>query len=149
MPVRVLLADDNDVLRGSLSEVLKSRAGWEVCAEVANGEQAVAKAKELKPDLIILDLAMPVVDGLKATREISKVLPSTPILIYTVHDVSWIQIEARKAGARKVISKPNADLLLRIAEELLRKESPAVLPVSDAAAPSPLVAGSSEPPSEA
>jgi hypothetical protein len=70
---------------------------------------------------------MPVVDGLKATREISKALPSIPSLIYTVHDVAWIQIEARKAGARKVISKPNADLL-RVAEELLRKDCPPPCP---------------------
>jgi CheY-like chemotaxis protein len=73
---RILIADDNVVVRRHLGELFKSHAGWEVCAEVENGQQAVLKTRELKPDLIILDLAMPVMDGLQAAREIGKALPS-------------------------------------------------------------------------
>ncbi|HXU19428.1 MAG TPA: response regulator, partial [Verrucomicrobiae bacterium] len=94
MAVQILLVDDNEVVRGRISETLKAHEGWEVCAEVANGEQAVMKARELNPDLIILDLAMPVMDGLRATREIVKILPSVPIVIYTLHYADWVELEA-------------------------------------------------------
>src|SRR5579862_8708368 len=77
----------------------------EVCAEVENGEQALVKARELNPDLIILDLAMPVMDGLRATREILRILPSVAIIIYTLHYAPWVELEAKKAGARGVVAK--------------------------------------------
>jgi CheY-like chemotaxis protein len=110
--VRILIADDNEVARGSLSELLSNHDGWEVCAAVENGEQAVLKASELKPNLVILDLAMPVKDGLRATREIGQILPSVPIVIYTMHDSSWLELEARKAGARYMVAKTQWQPLL-------------------------------------
>jgi CheY-like chemotaxis protein len=116
---RILIADDNVVLRHRLGELLKSHAGWEVCAEVENGQQAVLKTCELKPDLIILDLAMPVMDGLEAAREISIALPSVPILIFTQHKLPAVELEAREAGAREVISKGEATELLSAIEGLL------------------------------
>jgi DNA-binding NarL/FixJ family response regulator len=120
--VRILIADDNEVARGSLSELLSNHDGWEVCAAVENGEQAVLKASELKPNLVILDLAMPVKDGLRATREIGQILPSVPIVIYTMHDSSWLELEARKAGARYMVAKTDTDKLLTVVESVLAKE---------------------------
>jgi chemotaxis response regulator CheB len=124
MPIRILIADDSDAARGRLTDLLNGHARWEVRAAVVNGQEAVAKSLEIKPDIVILDLAMPVMDGLRATREISKALPSVPILIYTFHSGSeWLVIEAKKAGARNVIAKPDVQLLLNSVENLVGKES--------------------------
>jgi two-component system chemotaxis response regulator CheY len=122
MAVRVLIVDDNQVVRRLLGEMLRSH-GWEVCAEAENGEQAVVKARELNPDLITLDLAMPVMNGIKATREISKILPSVPIVVYTLHYAEWIELEAKKAGARAVVAKSDVAKLVSVAEDLLREKS--------------------------
>src|SRR5580693_3731994 len=98
MTARILIADDNDAARGRISEILRCHDGWEVCAEVEDGQQAVLKATELKPDLIILDLAMPVMNGLQAAGEIGKVLPSVPVVLYTLHNLPQIELEAKKFG---------------------------------------------------
>ena len=97
MAAQILLVDDNEVVRGRLTEALNAHGGWEVCAAVENGEQALVKARELNPDLIILDLAMPVMDGLRATREILRILPSVPIVIYTLHYAEWLVLEAQES----------------------------------------------------
>lgn len=123
MAAQILIADDNEVIRGVLSELLRNHKGWEVCAEVGNGRQAVLKAAELKPEVIILDLAMPGLDGLTATREILKILPSVPIVLYTLHSSPVVELEAKKAGVRRVIAKPQSGLLLRAIEELLSEQA--------------------------
>jgi CheY-like chemotaxis protein len=125
MPKRILIADDNEVVRGRLGELLESQDGWEVCAAVANGRDAIQKAVELKPSLIILDMAMPQMDGLSTAREISKILPSIPIVLFTLHKFPTIELEAMKAGVRHVVAKPDAGILLRVvAEELLKDSLP-------------------------
>ncbi len=73
MAIRILIADDNEAVRGRLGELLATHDGWEVCGSVASGREAVEKAVELRPSLIILDLAMPEMDGLSAAKEIGKV----------------------------------------------------------------------------
>ena len=123
MPTRILIADDNEIVRSRLVEMLGSHEGWTICAEVQNGHEAVAKAVELKPDVIILDLAMPMMDGLSATREILRTLPTVPILIYTLHSIPAIELEAKKAGARKLVLKPHIELLISAMEETLANES--------------------------
>lgn len=103
-----------------LRALLETHDGWQVCGEAENGLEAVAKAKDLQPDAIILDLAMPVMDGLRATREISAALPRIPILIHTLHNAPGVDLEAKKAGARTIINKTeNADELLKAIEEAL------------------------------
>lgn len=129
MAAQILVVDDNEVIRGRISETLKAHDGWEVCAEVENGEQALVKARELNPDLIILDLAMPVMDGLRATREIMRILPSVPIVIYTMHYAEWLELEAKKAGARGLVPKSDITKLMGVAEDLLRKKSLEPVPV--------------------
>jgi CheY-like chemotaxis protein len=120
MPVRILIADDNEVVRGRLGELLETQEGWEICASVGNGRDAVEKAVELNPSLIILDLAMPEMDGLTTAREIGKILPSIPIVLFTLHKFPTIDLEAKKAGVRHVVAKPDTDTLLRVAEDLLK-----------------------------
>jgi CheY-like chemotaxis protein len=123
MPIKVLIADDNEIVRSRLVEIVGGRDGWAVCAAVTNGHEAVEKAVELKPDVIVLDLAMPVMDGLSATREILRTVPTVPILIYTLHNIPAIELEAKKAGARKLVLKPHAELLISAMEEILANES--------------------------
>lgn len=89
--------------------MLESRPEWKVCGEAEDGQEAVSKAVVLKPDLIILDLAMPIMNGLKAAREICKVMPAVPILMHTTHISSELELEAKKAGVRQVISKGGSD----------------------------------------
>ena len=124
MAAQILVVDDNEVVRGRLSETLNSHDGWEVCAAVENGEQALMKARELHPDLIVLDLAMPGMDGLRATREITRILPSVPIVIYTLHYGEWLVLEAKKAGARGLVPKSDIAKLMDVLEDLLHEKSP-------------------------
>ena len=120
MPSRLLIADDHSTVRTLLRILLESHEGWQVCAEVTNGLDAVTKAIELKPDLIILDLAMPQMDGLRAARQISAMLPAVPILMHTMHNSSELELEAKKAGVRKVVNKTGSgDELFAAIEQLL------------------------------
>jgi len=119
MITRILIAGDNDIARIRLTALIQSHDYWDVCALAENGQKAVLKAIELKPDVIILDLAMPVMDGLSAAREIGKVLPSIPIVLYTRHNFPT-ELETKAAGIRKVVSKPGTDALFGVIEEVLR-----------------------------
>lgn len=117
---RLLIADDNATVRRMLRALLETHEGWQVCGEGENGLEAVAKAKELRPDVVILDLAMPVMDGLRATREISAALPGVPILIHTLHNAPGVELEAKKSGARRIVNKTeSADELMKAIEEAL------------------------------
>lgn len=120
MTIRILIADDNEAVRGRLGELLATHDGWEVCGSVRSGREAVEKAAELRPSLIILDLAMPEMDGLSAAREIGKKLPSVPIVIFTLHKFATIDLEAKKVGVRHVVAKPDTETLLRVIAELAK-----------------------------
>src|SRR5579864_2146576 len=124
MATRILIADDNEAVRGRLGELLATHGGWEVCGSVASGREAVEKAVELRPGLIILDLVMPDMDGLSAAKEIGKKLPSVPIVIFTLHKFATIDLEAKKAGVCHVVAKPDTATLLRIVDELAKSQSP-------------------------
>jgi len=101
MATRILIADDNEAVRGRLGELLATHDGWEVCGSVGSGREAVEKAVELRPSLIILDLAMPEMDGLSAAKEIGKRLPTVPIVIFTLHKFATIDLEAKKADSQR------------------------------------------------
>jgi len=105
MGVRILIADDNFAVRTELRRGLNTYDEWVICAEAENGQQAVFKAEEQRPDVIILDVSMPVMDGLQACREIKRILPAVPVFIYTAYDSTSVEREARKVGARGVIQK--------------------------------------------
>jgi DNA-binding NarL/FixJ family response regulator len=111
-PMRILIADDHEAVRRGLRAAL-SAAGWEVCADVINGKEAVAKAAELKPDLIILDISMPVMGGLDAARLIRAADPSAKIVIFTMHESQQMKDEIARIGvqAHAVKSAPMKNLL--------------------------------------
>ncbi|HUE52948.1 MAG TPA: response regulator transcription factor [Terriglobales bacterium] len=111
--LRILVADDHEVVRRGLCVLLKSHAGWEVCGEAADGREAVDKAKLLKPDIVILDIGMPNLNGLTAARQILRAHPEQKILILTITDAEQVVREVLDAGARGFVLKSDAarDLL--------------------------------------
>ena len=88
-----------------LRDTLEAEGGWKVCDAAANGREAIEKAQQLKPDLIVLDLAMPVMNGLEAARELTSLLPSVPLLMFTNYETARLKQEALSAGIRVVVSK--------------------------------------------
>src|SRR5215510_6590240 len=122
--LRILVADDHHVVRTGLRTLLESEAEWQVCAEAANGREAVEKASELQPDVAVLDIGMPLLNGVEATRQIRKVSPKTEILILTMHDSEHMIQGVMDAGARGYILKDDADKNLLAAVESLRRHKP-------------------------
>jgi len=112
MPCRILVADDHAVVRAGLRTLLESRPGWQVCAEAANGREAVELAGKLKPDVAVLDIGMPLLNGIEATRQIRQVSPETEVLILTMHDSEQMVQKVYEAGARGYILKDVADSTL-------------------------------------
>ena len=120
-PVRILIADDSELVRSKLVATLSARADWTICAEAANGQQAVLLAVEQKPDFIILDFSMPMLSGIQAAAEILKIMPRVPIVLYTLYDDAHTEAEAKRVGIRKVISKTKSANLVADLEDLLGK----------------------------
>jgi len=133
-PLRILVADDHQVVRTGLRTLLESKAGWRVCAEAANGREAVEKARELQPDVAVLDIGMPLLNGMEATRQIRKISPGTEILILTMHDSEHMIHGVLDAGAHGYILKDDADRNLLAAVESLRKHKPYMSSRASAAA---------------
>jgi len=106
--------------------LLESKAGWRVCAEAGNGREAVEKAGELHPDVAVLDIGMPLLNGVEATRQIRKVSPKTEILILTMHDSEHMIQGVLDAGAHGYILKDDADRNLLAAVDSLRRHKPYV-----------------------
>jgi len=122
---RILIADDHEMLRRGIRSALKDEAELEIIAEAVDGQDAVDKAIALKPDLVILDINMPTLNGLVAVRQILRSRPRTKILIFTVHDSEQTMKEIRAAGAHGYLSKNDAgDDLLRVVKELLEQRKP-------------------------
>jgi DNA-binding NarL/FixJ family response regulator len=113
----VLLADDHEVLRKGLRSLIETHAGWTVCGEASNGWQAVELATTLKPDVVVLDVTMPQLNGLEATRKIHRLVPESEILILTVHGSQHMLREALNAGARGYLLKSDAGRELLAAVE--------------------------------
>jgi DNA-binding NarL/FixJ family response regulator len=105
VPKRILIVDDNDVVRKIVRGILEEEDGWEVCGEAANGREAIEKARQLTPDVIVLDLAMPVMDGLQAARELTQILPAVPLLMFTNFESTCLKQEALSAGISALVSK--------------------------------------------
>ena len=121
MPLRILIADDDPTIRSLFRRFLEARPGWEVCAEAVNGVDAVEQAARATPDLLILDLGMPVMNGIEAARRISETTPGLPMLLISVQDVSEpLTQAARQAGFRGVISKNRGSEVVPAVEALLQ-----------------------------
>jgi DNA-binding NarL/FixJ family response regulator len=122
--VRIFIADDDVSIRRLLRRLIENHAGWSVCDDAANGQEAVGKAAQLNPDVIVLDLAMPEKNGLQAAREISGKLPDIPLLLLTVQQVSRELIrEALHAGFMGVVSKNKGSEVVHAIETLLKHQS--------------------------
>jgi DNA-binding NarL/FixJ family response regulator len=145
-PLRILIADDHAVVRAGLRTLLNSRVGWEVCAEAVDGRDAVEKAIKHKPDIAVLDIGMPLLNGVEATRRIRKACPHTQVLILTVHESDELVQQVVEAGARGYILKDDADRILLAAVDAIRQNKPYYsLRVSPPAASEDLAANSADP----
>ena len=103
--LRILVADDHELVRRGIRGLLCARRGWTVIAEAVNGREAVEKANKLKPDVVILDVSMPDLDGLQATRRIREVVPTTKVVVLTMHDSDQMVRRVLHAGALGYVLK--------------------------------------------
>ena len=117
--MKILIADDKRHIRQELRNLLERHQGWEVCTEAGDGVQAVNRAKQYRPDLVILDLAMPELNGFQAASQISQALPDVPILMLTLYASPQVEKEAEKVGVKRVISKSTSYMLIPSIEEAL------------------------------
>jgi DNA-binding NarL/FixJ family response regulator len=118
--LKILIADDHEAVRKGVCFILDTRDGLEVCAEATNGFEAIEKTIELRPDLIIMDVTMPGMDGLAACKQIKSFQPQIPILIFSQHDGNEIVMAARDAKAQGFVTKSAAfEVLLKAIDALL------------------------------
>jgi DNA-binding NarL/FixJ family response regulator len=123
-PVQILLADDHEVVRKGLRALLEAQPGWKVIAEATDGRDAVEKAKDMHPDVAIVDIGMPSLNGLEATRQIVKKAPRTRVLVLTMHDTNPLIQQVVKAGARGYVLKSDvASDLVSAVEALCRDQT--------------------------
>src|SRR6267154_2537894 len=122
MPFRILVADDHEVVRRGLCALLRNQPDWDVCGEAKDGRDAVEKVLMLKPEVVILDIGMPNLNGLEATRQILKANPQVKVLILTLHDSDQVVQEVLNAGARGFLLKTDAARDLVAAVDALRRD---------------------------
>ena len=120
MSVRILVVDDSAAVRDGLRRLLEDHRDWEVCGEAGNGIEGIEKYRQLHPDLVIVDVSMPLMNGLDASLEILKLSPAIPILLYTSYLTNQLIEVAHKAGIRGTVSKDAMHLVVTGAEALLR-----------------------------
>jgi DNA-binding NarL/FixJ family response regulator len=120
---RILIADDHEPMLRGLRALLGANPDWENCGNAVDGKEAVAKATELRPDLIVMDFAMPRMDGLRAAQEIRKLLPTVPIVLHTLYGTAEVERAAYKQGIRKIVEKTKTGALVSAVEELLSSEA--------------------------
>jgi len=118
---RILLADDHEIVREGVRALVQRRPGFEVCGEAATGRRAVELAEELRPDIVVMDIGMPELNGLEATRQIKKSLPEVEVLIFTANETEEVVRHVFKAGARAYLLKTEANQHLIPALEMLSK----------------------------
>jgi DNA-binding NarL/FixJ family response regulator len=105
---RILIVDDSSVIRLLVRRCIEANTAWNICGEAENGKIAVEKVIQLHPDIVILDLQMPVMDGLEAARQITKIAPNTVLLMFTMHKSEQLVRAAKAAGIRDVVSKSDS-----------------------------------------
>ncbi len=123
-PLRIVIVDDHAVVRRGVRALLESQPGWEVSAEAKTGREAVEVTKRLHPDIVVMDLSLPELNGLEATRQILKESPRTEVLVLTMHHSEELARDVLQAGARGYVLKSDADENLIAAVESLRRHKP-------------------------
>jgi DNA-binding NarL/FixJ family response regulator len=124
MPLRIVVVDDHAVVRRGVRALLESRAGWEVVAEASTGREALDAVRRHRPEIVVMDLSLPELNGLEATRQIVRESPQTEVLVLTMHHSEELAREVLKAGARGYVLKSDADENLIAALEALRQHKP-------------------------
>jgi len=102
---RILIVDDSPVIRKLVRACVEAEPGWLVCAEAANGQEGIRIARQYRPNLIVMDLSMPVMNGLEAARVLRKVMPSVPLIMFTFFSTSTLEQQAVEAGFQRVVLK--------------------------------------------
>ncbi len=128
--VRVLLADDHEAIRRGVRQIIEERPGWTVCGEAPDGRQVVEMAVELAPDVVVLDVGMPGLNGLETARRIRRLVPSAEILIFTVHDTDEHIRQAVEAGAKGFVLKSDSGAMVLAAIEALAAHKPFLAPAA-------------------
>jgi DNA-binding NarL/FixJ family response regulator len=125
---KILIVDDNPTIRTALRSSLEHGRDWRVCGEAENGQDAVQKVRELHPDIVILDLQMPVMNGLDAGREITRIAPDIPLLMFTMHRTDELVRLAQATGIKEVITKSGgmSDLIAAVQNLISPSVGPAV-----------------------
>jgi DNA-binding NarL/FixJ family response regulator len=124
MPLRILVVDDHAVVRRGVRSLLESQEGWQVCGEATTGRDAVEQSRKLRPDVVVMDLSLPELNGLEATRQILKDAPETEVLVLTMHHSEQLARDVLQAGARGYVLKSDADENLITAVDRLRQHKP-------------------------
>jgi DNA-binding NarL/FixJ family response regulator len=122
--LRILIVDDHAVVRRGVRSLLESQPGWEICGEATTGREAVDMARRLQPDVVVMDLSLPELNGLDATRQILKDSPRSEILVLTMHHSEELARNVLQAGARGYVLKSDADQSMIAAIESLRQHKP-------------------------
>jgi DNA-binding NarL/FixJ family response regulator len=121
---RILIADDHAMMRKGLRTAIEPHAGWEVCGEATTGLEALEQTKLLKPDLVILDVSMPILNGLEVAHRISMSMPEVKILLFTMHNSPQFAKDVRKGGAQGYVCKASGEeLLMQAMEAVLEGET--------------------------
>src|SRR5205085_3282573 len=123
-PLRILIADDHDVMRQGTRAVIERQPGWEVCGLASTGREAVAQALALKPNIVVMDMTMPELNGLDAAIQIKRQVPAAEILMFTAHESDELIRQAFEAGVKSFISKAEAYQSLVEAIESLARHKP-------------------------
>ena len=121
MPRRILIADDHESVLRRVRAMIESQPDWQICADAVNGREAIRKAIELNPDAVILDFAMPQLDGLKTASEINKLLPDVPIIMFSMY-ATQLREEVQKHGICLLIDKTNSGDLVTELEKLFEAQ---------------------------
>jgi DNA-binding NarL/FixJ family response regulator len=126
--LRILLADDHEVVREGLRALVENEPGWEVCGTAATGREAVERAKQLKPDIAVIDMTMPELSGLEAVRQIKRALPASEVMVFSAHRSEDIVAQVFDAGAKSYICKADAGRYLVAAIRSLAEHKPFFTP---------------------
>lgn len=120
VPKRIMVVDDNPAIRRAFKNILEFNEGWIVCGEAADGRDGIQKARQLNPDLIVLDVSMPIMNGLEAARVLHQIMPQVPLILCSLHTDDVLRKEAMQAGVSAIIPKAqNVQTLVHKARELL------------------------------